>query len=528
MGKYNLERLGWFNFERIITTLLKEIIGSGVSSFSGSSDQGRDATYIGRSNFPSADSPSSGYWIFQVKYRSVAQGDVAQIRNELKSSLSAELTKILQKYLHRCDIYVYLTNCPLTANNKDDLKTIITEKGIKKGFILGNQDIEELLDLNPKIVRAFPQIMGLGQLREITHWGLNQRSIQYLNQIQEYLDTFVVTEPYMDALDLLRKQHFCILTGAPKMGKTCTADALAAAFAADGFSIYDLRTQKDFYDFFVEEEKQLFVCDDVFGDIALQDEKRDEWTQSINRLLRTLNSKHILIWTARSYILKEAIEGSKLDEDRKELKQDIIAVNVESLSELEKAMILYNHAKKAHLPDNIKDIIKSECESIVKSEYFAPETIRQLCTAGILEFTQEARDKAAIVKKINDFLQSPGLAWKKAFKNAPSEVHFLCIQLMSNGGIMFYEDLKGKYEHEIQNKGLKWPLFENAFKWSEETFIKRRQLWENVAVQFYHPSMRDLLIELIQEDPSMRQSYISRLNISEFAGLNYCHGICKR
>jgi hypothetical protein len=519
MGKYNLERLGWFNFERIITTLLKEVVGPGVSSFSGSSDQGRDATYTGRSNFPSADSPSSGHWIFQVKYRSVEQRDIVQIRNELRSSLSEELIKILQKYHHQCDVYLYLTNCPLTAKNKDELQTIITEVGIKKGYILGNQDIEELLDLNPKIVRAFPQIMGLGQLREITHWGLNQRSIQYLNQAQEDLDTFVVTEPYMDALDLLRKQHFCILTGAPKMGKTCTADALAAAFAADGFSIYDLRTQKDYYDFFVEEEKQLFVCDDVFGDIALQDDKRDEWTQSINRLLRTLNSKHKLIWTARSYILKEAIESSKLEEDRKELKQDIITVNVESLSELEKAMILYNHAKKAHLPDNIKDIIKSECESIVKSRYFAPETIRQLCMGGMLEFTQETQDKAVIVKKINDFLQSPGLAWKKAFKNAPPEVNFLCIQLMSNGGIIFYEHLKNIYEHEIQSKGLEWPLFENAFKWSEGTFIRRRQLWDKVEVQFYHPSMRDLLIELIQEEPSTRQSYISRLSIREFAGL---------
>ncbi len=51
MEKYNLERLGWFNFEQLSDCLLREIVGTGVSTFSGSSDEGRDATRRRRINF---------------------------------------------------------------------------------------------------------------------------------------------------------------------------------------------------------------------------------------------------------------------------------------------------------------------------------------------------------------------------------------------------------------------------------------------------------------------------------------------
>ena len=515
--KYNLERLGWFNFERLIATLLKQVIGPGVSSFSGSADQGRDATFQGKAFFPSRSTPVTGEWVFQVKYRDFLGKDISAIRRELKQSLAGELKKVLFKYMVRCDVYVLITNCPLTAENKDELKSIMeTNKGVKSGFVLGGQDVEELLDINPKVVRAFPQIMGVSQLRELVNWGINQRSIEYLCQVQEDLDTFVVTGPYLNALEVLQKKHFCVLTGAPKMGKTCTGDALAAAYAADGFSVYELRAQKELYDVFDKDERQLFVCDDVFGDIALQADRKDDWTRSVTKLLRSLDKSHKLVWTARNYILKEAIESSRLREDRPQIDNDTVVVSVENLSQVEKAMILYNHAKKANLPIRVKDVLKARCEDIVGSEYFAPESIRQLCTGKILELAAHTQDKGTIEAGIFNFLRSPGVAWKKAFRNAPSGVQSLCIQVMAEGGRIPYEKLKSGYEHELQSKGLQWPSFADSFRWAEDTFVRRKQGLEGAYVSFYHPSMRDLLVELIQNDAPVRKAYVSRLGLGEF------------
>jgi len=520
MGNYNLERLGWFNFEKLVSTLLRQVIGPGISSFSGSTDQGRDATFSGKAFFPSNTMSLDGEWIFQVKFRDYHGRDVNQIRRELESTIVTEVGKVTNKYEHKCDIYVFVTNCPLTANNKEILKAAIESSDeISSGFVLGGQDIEELLDLHPQVVRVFPQLMGIKQIKELINWGINQRSIEYLSQVQQELDTFVVTQPYVKALELLNKQHFCILTGAPKMGKTCNADAIAAAFATSNFSVYDLRSQKDFFDVYSPDEKQLFICDDVFGDISLQADKKDEWTRSLNRLLSTLNSNHKLIWTARCYILQEAIENSKLMEDRPSLNDDKVIVNVENLTELEKAMILYNHAKKANLPDSIKYFIRKGCKVIVNNEYFAPESIRQLCTGEIIKFAQDSASETIVIEKVLVFLKSPGMAWQKAFKNSPFEVQFICIQIMAEGGTVAFDVLQDKYETEVELKGLKWMSFQDVFRWAEGTFIKRRQYRETVDVFFYHPSMRDLLTELFQENKASRRKYIEKMSLREFANL---------
>lgn len=69
-SKYKLEQLGWFNFEQLVRTMLREVIGSGLSTFSGSADQGRDATFVGEAtSYPSKTDHWNGAWIFQVKHR---------------------------------------------------------------------------------------------------------------------------------------------------------------------------------------------------------------------------------------------------------------------------------------------------------------------------------------------------------------------------------------------------------------------------------------------------------------------------
>jgi len=45
--KYRISNIGWYNFELLVQTLLKAVIGPGVTSFGGSKDKGRDAAFVG-------------------------------------------------------------------------------------------------------------------------------------------------------------------------------------------------------------------------------------------------------------------------------------------------------------------------------------------------------------------------------------------------------------------------------------------------------------------------------------------------
>ena len=87
-SKYNLEQLGWFNFEQLVRTLLRPIVGNGLSTFSGSVDKGRDATFSGEAtSFPSESDRWSGEWIFQVKHRAYSPRGANAVRTELKRTL---------------------------------------------------------------------------------------------------------------------------------------------------------------------------------------------------------------------------------------------------------------------------------------------------------------------------------------------------------------------------------------------------------------------------------------------------------
>ena len=521
MSHYDLEKLGWFGFENLIRCLLREIVGSGLSVFSGSRDQGRDATFRGRaSRFPNDNEQWEGNWIMQVKHREYSSRGAQCVRNELKRTVSDEIDKILNKHNFRCDNYLFFTNCPFTSSDKDEVEQIASGfKQIKKFAIRAEKDIEGFLDINPRVVSAFPQMLGLSQLKELTNWGLHRRSCQYLESAQAEISKFVATNPYLEAFDLLHAHHFCVLTGPPKMGKTCTAYALSAAFSTLGFEIYELRNQRDFYDAFTPKSKQLFICDDVFGDIALNASLRDDWTRGFAKLLGSLGTTRKLVWTAREYILKEALESSRLKEEYPNiLKKDTVTIAVDRLSRLEKAMILYNHAKDGNLPSGVVDFLKSDaCVKIVDHECFSPESIRQLCTGRLVDFSKQIKgNQENLLKKVEDFLSEPGEAWKVAYSSLPQYEQLLCSEVMTAGGNIDFGQLKINYEKTISSIEGRKPPFDIAISNVIGTFLKvKSTYWGSKGVQFYHPSMRDLMIEIFQSDKIQRTNYLNQLELKE-------------
>ena len=524
--KYNLEQLGWFNFEQLVRTLLRQMIGNGVSTFSGSVDKGRDATFSGEASaFPSESDHWSGEWIFQVKHRTYSTRGADTVRAELKRTLLSEIDRILSKHHHVCENYVAITNCPLSAQDKDDLHTLIrtNHDEIEQVAVLGESDLQELLDCHPRIVSAFPQILGVSQLRELIEWGLHRRSLEYLLAAQAEIATFVATSPYLSAIELLHKQHFCVLTGPPKMGKTCTAYALAASFSALSYEVFDLRNQRDFYEAYRDDAKQLFICDDVFGDISMHASQRDDWTRGFLRLVGSLGRDHKLVWTAREYILREALASSRMKEERPTISTtDTVTVAVDHLSRFEKAMILYNHARMANLPADARDYLRGRaCIKITDHPNYSPESIRQLCNGRLVTFSESAGGDAKVIEaQVTSFLAAPGDAWKAAYIAAPAGERLLCTEIMAAGGTILMSELRRRYEKAILGAPEVLHSFDLSLANAHGTFLRRKPLLPNDdIVQFYHPSMRDLLVELIQTDKATRIGYLRQLALKELSAI---------
>ena len=314
--QYRIGEIGWYNFERLVQTLLKVIIGPGVTSFGGSKDNGRDAAYAGSALFPTVQEAWSGTWVFQVKYVDLQGVGAAAARTRLKSTLNAEIKRILGTRRSAVDYYILVTDVPLTSDSRDELTTIAASSGLGGIFrVIDGQEVCEFLTLYPQIRRSYPQLLGLADLSQIIDSELYVRSAAYLEQWQPRLAVFVQTDAYAKALATLRQRHFIVLDGPPEAGKTMIAAAIALQYATDGYEVVDLRGPGEIFRSLPSNRRQVFIADDAIGSIALTPALVDDWSRDLPGILRKLDADHVLIWTARHYILEEALAESRLGEN---------------------------------------------------------------------------------------------------------------------------------------------------------------------------------------------------------------------
>ena len=126
----DLNKLKASQFEKLIKTLLLEVIGKGVTPFSHGKDGAREATFQGKSDYPSKAENWDGHWIFQVKFSDVTLG-IDKARDQIKYSINGELKKLEDYgYLssNKCDNYIYITNVPFSGTAKIGLHDYIAKK----------------------------------------------------------------------------------------------------------------------------------------------------------------------------------------------------------------------------------------------------------------------------------------------------------------------------------------------------------------------------------------------------------------
>src|SRR5262249_33051953 len=150
---------------------------------------------------------------------------------------------------------------------------------------------------------------------------------------------------------VVRTRNLVMLEGPPEMGKTTIGRMLAlAAVASDKMEAIECPRPRDLFDAHDDERAQVFVIDDCFGRSSYDPTLGTEWERELGSVLRLLDSKHWLVLTSRAHLLSFAVEA--LDFDRRaaaRLSQCRVLVDAESLSEIEKAQIIYRHGKHAHL-----------------------------------------------------------------------------------------------------------------------------------------------------------------------------------
>lgn len=159
--KYAYENFGEDQFENLVVCICREIFGIGAQGFAKGPDGGRDAKFIGTSQFfPSTASPWKGTTIIQAKHVSAYNKSFSDqdFYGNQKSVLGDEIPKIKKlRQQGELDNYVLFSNRKLTATAESKLKNIIALECSLPHESIALQDvhaIEAILKIFPRIVES--------------------------------------------------------------------------------------------------------------------------------------------------------------------------------------------------------------------------------------------------------------------------------------------------------------------------------------------------------------------------------------
>lgn len=370
---YDLHRLGWNSFQQLCLTIAREILGQTVQSFLDSNDAGRDGAFAGNWT-PSPGQHFSGNFVIQCKFSSKAGSLLT------KSDIADEIPKVRKLISDGlCDVYILMTNAGVSARQDAQIKSALSDAGVRNVLICGSTWIEDQIRENTRLRMLVPRVYGLGDLSQILDQRAYSQARAVLESLRDDLAKVVITESYRKAVKALDEYGFVLLIGEPAAGKTTIASMLAMA-AADKWKSSVLKLAdptKVVERWNVDEPSQFFWIDDAFGVTQYESPLVHGWNHSLAQVKTMLRRGAKIVMTSRDYIYNRARQDLK-ESAFPLLSESQVVIDVHELSALEKQQILYNHLKLGKQTAEFRTAIQPYLEYMAEHPRFIPETARRI------------------------------------------------------------------------------------------------------------------------------------------------------
>lgn len=519
--KYNLENLHWREFERLIIFYLKEKIGEGTWAFDGSKDFGRDAEFKGTANeFPSRTNPWKGNWIFQVKHRTTLSRTNLQVEQELLQSLNTELKKIFIRHRFKCDNYIYINNLNVSNGFRSQAAAVFSNffkasfpKRTKPNFaVIEYKDLEPYIEKNVFLKRAFPSLLTFTDLETVFLKKEETKNKGYLRSAASGMRRFVSTLHYSSCVDILANSHFLMLVGDPKSGKTTIVEALAMAFLEEGgFRPYFIRNTDEFFNvssYLPPSESALFICDDIFGQHELETGKLTDWTDYFQSVLGSVDEHHRFVFTTRKYIYQEFARKSGLGAlFPGESEPNRFIIKLAKLKRDERDQILEKHLEQSDLPrTKIAQALRAK-EEILDCEDFSPEVIRSL--VAILK----SRTLEEVPQTISDHIRHPNKYLYDFFDQISSDKQLLLVSI----AVAPQQDatnVESRFLRLLDDCGMTPSVrFVTFIDELDGSIVRKRDYFDSSEVEYYHPSMYDVMVGIFGNDLHYRSLMLRNVNL---------------
>jgi hypothetical protein len=461
MIRYELDRLGFYQFEWLIQVLLKAEFGLMAEAWGGHSDLGRDAYSAKSVTSVDTNVTYPGPVVFQAKFVSGANAAGAKSHDAVVNSCGAEAKRIVERKRNgtwtKLASYFFFTNAPITASTRTAIAALLEPALGFPPAVFGSLDLCAQLDLHPEIAKNFPHILTFQQLlssldrtvSDAVDRDILARTETVLSKAKEVLPVFVPTQAFSRTWEVLAKHHFAVLTGPPEMGKTSISWMVALAHLRMGWQVIDCEKPNDFFQLHKTSKSQIFLADDAFGRTEYQGDIGKQWERQLGSILHRLDSQHLLVWTSRKHILERARSEMDLGSSINFPMPAEVMVQADKLSPREKALILYRHAGAAGLEEQAKTLLKKHLSQIVYDPHFTPLRIYLFCRRSLPRIANDCASGVLtpqrISKEIATAIREVTSEMTKTYKALPLETQWLLTILLDDSSLRTIPEIESRF-----------------------------------------------------------------------------------
>lgn len=450
---------------------------------------------------------------------------IAQVKHYMNSSVSQLIASLANEIpkVKGYDPSKYYICCSkkLSPQKVDQIYHMFSEYMDSSANILTLTEIEDFL-VDPENIDVLRKhyklwISSTGILEDILTNDIFVDCESLLANIEDEEKFFVQTSAYDCALDCLSKSRCLLITGNPGVGKTVTSKMLVLYFATQG---YRVRYTTDGNNISALKRslspdpnaKEIILLDDCLGQAYFNmKESQGNEILSIIRHIKFHKNK-ILILNSRVTIYQEAREQTpELVKSFDTNEYRVLMINMDKISDLEKAKILYNHLSFNKIDQPYFEEIKKDKRylQIIRHKNYNPRIIDYV--------TNPYRISNIPVNEYFLFilhnLDYPSKAWDDEYirRLTPVDRILLTTLYSITNTNAPYDFVRACFEKRISSTigiDLSLPNFTLSIKHLQKSFIKITDVNNIKMLSVSNPSVNDFLSAHLSENAAETQSML--------------------